>query len=86
MQVGTLGERRCPGRVIRRCAFDYQRQVEMIMNAPREDGPGAIRRRERLATAAVLLAIAVSLCGAGVVIVESSSEPPQQRASAGATE
>ena len=78
-----LGERRGPGRVIRGCAFDYQRQVEMIMNAPQGDGG---RRRERLAMAAVLLAIAVSLAGAGVVIVESSSEPPHQRASAGATE
>jgi hypothetical protein len=78
-----LGERRAPGRVIRSCAFDYQRQVEMIMNAPQGDSG---RHRERLATAAVLLAIAVSLAGAGVVIVESSSEPPQQRASAAATE
>jgi hypothetical protein len=33
-------------------------------------------RRDRLATAAVLLAIAVSLAGACVVILEATAEPP----------
>jgi hypothetical protein len=36
-------------------------------------------RKERVATAAVLLAIAVSLCGACVVIVDSTSEPPARQ-------
>ena len=55
-------------------AFDYQRQVELIMNAPRRDERRDGTRNERLAAAAVLLAIAVSVCGAGIVIVESSAE------------
>jgi hypothetical protein len=65
-------------------AFDYQRQVELIMNAPLRDARAATTRKERLAAGAVLLAIAVSVCGACVVIVESSSEPPPARASAAA--
>ena len=68
------GERRRPGHAARGRAFAYQRQVELIMNAPREDARAAITRKERLAAAAVLLAIAVSVCGACVVIVESSSD------------
>jgi hypothetical protein len=63
-------------------AFAYQRQVELIMNAPREDTRAGVRR-ERLAAAAVLLAIAVSVLGAFIVIVESSSESSPKHASAG---
>ena len=63
-------------------AFAYQRQVELIMNAPREDAR-AIVRRERLAAAAVPLAIAVSVFGAFIVITESSSQPARKHASAG---
>jgi hypothetical protein len=61
-------------------AFDYQRQVELIMNAPLRDERRAGSRNERFAAAAVLLAIAVSVCGAGIVIVESSAEPPHKSA------
>ena len=35
--------------------------------------------RDRAATAAVLLAIVVSLCGACVVIVDSATNPPVHR-------
>lgn len=56
-------------------ALAYQRQVELIMNAPGERTQRKGSRRERLAAAAVLLAIAVSLFGACVVIVESTSTP-----------
>lgn len=63
-------------------AFAYQRQVELIMNSPREDTLAGIRR-ERLAAAAVLLAIAVSLFGAFIVVVESSSQPARKHAGAG---
>ena len=63
-------------------AFAYQRQVELIMNAPREDTRAGVRR-ERLAAAAVLLAIAVSVAGAFIVIVESSSQPARKHASVG---
>jgi hypothetical protein len=59
-------------------AFDYQRQVELIMNAPLRAERVAGSRNERLAAAAVLIAIAVSVCGAGIVIVESSAEPPRK--------
>jgi len=63
-------------------AFAYQRQVELIMNAPREDVRAGVRA-ERLAAAAVLLAIAVSVLGAFIVIVESSSPPASKHASVG---
>jgi hypothetical protein len=63
-------------------AFAYQRQVELIMNAPRQDARASIGR-ERLAAAVVLLAIAVSVFGAFIVIVESSSQPPRKDASVG---
>jgi hypothetical protein len=79
--VAAPGERRRPGRAVRGRAYAYQRQVELIMNAPREDPRAANTRKERLATAAVLLAIAVSVCGACVVIIESSSEAPPRHAS-----
>jgi len=36
-------------------------------------------RKDRLATAAVLLAIAVSLAGACVVILETTAEPPARK-------
>ena len=36
-------------------------------------------RKDRLATAAVLLAIAVSLGGACVVILETAAEPPARK-------
>jgi hypothetical protein len=63
-------------------ALAYQAQVELIMNAPTEESHAALRRRERLATAAVILAIAVSLCGACVVIVEASPRAAPIHASA----
>ena len=66
-------------------ALAYQRQVELIMNEPREDARAGIRK-ERLALAAVLLAVAVSVGGACIVIVESSSQPPRSQAGAGAPE
>lgn len=47
---------------------------------PRNDAnqyPGL--RKDRVATAAVLLAIVVSLCGACVVIVEATGEPPVRK-------
>jgi hypothetical protein len=79
---GPGAELRIPGRVHRAPALAYQRQVELIMNAPRQDARRGDARRERLAAAAVLLAIAVSICGACVVIVESSSEAPRAQAGA----
>jgi hypothetical protein len=79
--VATAGERRRAGRAVRGRAFAYQRQVELIMNAPRADPRAASTRKERLAMAAVLLAIAVSVCGACVVIIESSSEASPRHAS-----
>ena len=80
-EAAMSGERRRPGRASRGRAYAYQRQVELIMNAPREDARRAITRKERLAAAAVLLAIAVSVCGACVVIVESSSDASPTHAS-----
>ena len=44
---------------------------------PREDARRCLGlRRDRAATAAVLLAIVVSLCGACVVIVETADQSP----------
>jgi len=44
-------------------------------------------RKDRLATAAVLLAIAVSLAGACVVILEAAAEPaPRERLTIAAAE
>ncbi|MGZ5037519.1 MAG: hypothetical protein ACXWG1_12665 [Usitatibacter sp.] len=59
--------------------LDYQRQVEMIMKAPRERQIFTGRGRERLAASAVVLAIVVSLAGACVVIVQSTAEAPQKK-------
>jgi len=75
------GERRRPGHAARGRAFAYQRQVELIMNAPREDARAANTRKERIAAAAVLVAIVVSVCGACVVIIESSSDASRTHAS-----
>jgi hypothetical protein len=78
---GIPVERRA-GRGIGGSPFDYQRQVEMIMKAPRERALFTSRGRERLATSAVILAIVVSLAGACVVIVESTVPAPQKTRSA----
>ena len=69
-------ERRGPGREILgraiTCAIE---EMEMVMQ-PRDDANQCLGlRRDRAATAAVLLAIVVSLCGACVVIVETTDEP-----------
>jgi hypothetical protein len=70
-----LGERRGRedfGRAIT-CA------IEEVVNAmqPREEAsPYRGVRKDGVATAAVLLAIVVSLAGACVVIIESTAEPP----------
>jgi nitrate/nitrite transporter NarK len=50
--------------------------MELAMNAPRNERPANGLASDRLGTAAVLLAITVSLCGACVVIIESSSDAP----------
>jgi hypothetical protein len=63
-------------------ALAYQTQVELIMSAPRYDPRKDARRRETLGMAAVVLAIAVSLCGACIVIVQAAAEPPPRHASA----
>jgi len=82
MQPG-FGERRSARRGAGGCAIDYQRQVEMIMKAPRERRIFTARGRERLATGAVLLAIAVSLGGACIVIAQASADAQPQRSAAG---
>jgi hypothetical protein len=66
-------------------ALAYQRQVELIMSEPCEDARTGVRK-ERLALAAVLLAVAVSVAGACIVIVESSSQAPRSHAGAGTPE
>jgi hypothetical protein len=56
--------------------------IEEMVNAmqPREDAnPYLGARKDRVATAAVLLAIVVSLAGACVVIIESTAEPPAHK-------
>lgn len=78
---GIPVERRA-GRSIGGSPFDYQRQVEMIMKAPRERPLFTSRGRERLAASAVVLAIVVSLAGACVVIVEATPPAPQMTRSA----
>jgi hypothetical protein len=50
--------------------------MELLMNAPRDEIRRYALRGDRFGTAAVLLAITVSLCGACVVIVESSADTP----------
>jgi hypothetical protein len=50
--------------------------MELIMNAPRDEIRRYALNGDRFGTAAVLLAITVSLCGAFVVVVESSAETP----------
>jgi hypothetical protein len=77
-----LRERRGPSREIRGRAFDYHTQVELVMNAAQDRELRIGARKERFAIAAVLLAIAVSLGGACVVIVESSSQPRAQLSAA----
>lgn len=70
---------RGPGCVIRGRAFDYLTQVELVMNTAYDEEQRLGTRSERIAIGAVLLAIAVSLCGACVVIVESSSQTPARQ-------
>jgi hypothetical protein len=71
------GERRGRGQYGR--AITYADELVNIMQ--RDDEPNTLlgMSKDRVATAAVLLAIVVSLAGAFVVVVESTSEPPARK-------
>ena len=60
-------------------AITYADELVNIMQ--RRDDSNTILglRKDRVATAAVLLAIVVSLAGACLVIIESTSEPPARK-------
>ncbi len=73
-----LGERRGRGSYGR--AITWALEETMTAMQSRDDTTGNLGlRRTRVATAAVLLAIVVSLAGACVVIVESTAEPPLRK-------
>lgn len=73
-----LGERRGRGSFGRAitCAIE---EMVTTMQPRDETNPHLGLRKDRVATAAVLLAIVVSLAGAFVMIIESTSEPPARK-------